>query len=110
MEIVVSDYQYIKDVEKDTECFQYLEPSPYVRNQSFYKKARVFKYKDGKEVLVSYDTPVVLWIPEMELMVKLQENDRYTCSSTTMRHIDSFLYWHNKKGMSVGEWRKITMI
>ena len=109
MEICLDEYMELHEVQKASIKKTVHKPL-YVRGRSFYGKSYIYTMPNGNEVLVSYTTPVVVWDKESDMVIKLQKNDKYTCSSTTMRHINSFLYWHNKKGMSVGKWRKITMI
>ena len=109
MEICVSDYTDLSDVKAkaiDTKG-KNLEP---LTQKSFYGKAKVYAMPNGDEVLVSYVTPVVLWVKELDTVIKLQENNRYTTSHTTMNHIRAFMYRHNKdQFLSVKEWRKVAV-
>ena len=106
MELCVSDYQSIGNVIMKATNPKGEELSTYGKQLSFYGKAKVFCMLNGDEVLVSYQTPVVLWVKENDTMVKLQKDDRYTNSPTTMRHINAFMTRHDCNGIGVKEWRK----
>ena len=110
MELCVDEYMTLNKVTDTAINMQYLEPSWTQHQKSFYKKAKVYKMPNGSEVLVSYTTPVVLWNKVDGMIVKLQANDKRTCSSTTMRHINAFLESHGKPTKGVASWRKTTMI
>jgi len=56
--------------------------------KSFYRKARVEFLPDGDEILISYETPVALWVKFDNTMV-LQHVAQY--SATTLRHVKEFL-------------------
>lgn len=102
MEIILDDYKKMHYL-IDTSKREVLKPE-HSRQKSFYKKALVFD--DGKvKVLVSYMTPVVLVIGN--IFFKLQCDDCYTTSRTTMRHINEFLVQNGFERMGVAEWRKV---
>ena len=102
MEIILDNYEDICHL-VDTSKREFLKPE-HSRQKSFYKKALVFD--DGKaKVLVSYTTPVVVVIGNT--FFKLQCDNRYTTSPTTMRHINEFLIQNGFKRMGVAEWRKV---
>ena len=102
MEIVIDNYTCLSKVAEMLPNMSYLEPYD---AKSFYKKARVYEGK-GIKVLVSYETPVVLMAKGM--VFKLQRDNRYTLSQTTMRHINAFLKRENVKGTCKREWRNVT--
>jgi len=56
--------------------------------KSFYRKARVEFLPDGDEILISYETPVALWVKFDNTLV-LQHTDKF--SATTLRHVKEFL-------------------
>ena len=102
MEICVDEYKELEYVESHSKKVEYLEP---FAQKSFYKKARVFTMQNGSEVMVSYQTPIVLWDINSDNMIRLQANDRYTTSATTMNHVRAFMYRHGKQTVSKGEWK-----
>lgn len=102
MELILDDYKHISYVFGISKR-EFLKPE-HSRQKSFYKKALVFD--DGKaKVLVSYTTPVVVVVGNV--FFKLQCDNCYTTSQTTMRHINEFLVQNGFERMRVAEWRKI---
>ncbi len=102
MELILDNYKNICNLVTISKR-EFLKPE-YSRQKSFYKKALVFD--DGKaKVLVSYATPVVVVVGNV--FFKLQRDDRYTTSQTTMRHINEFLVQNGFERMGVAEWRKV---
>ena len=111
MEICIDDYTDFSSVAAKAKSFEKLSPAERQRQKSFYGKASIFMMPNGDEVLVSYITPVAMWFKDTGLITKLQKNDRYTTSQTTMRHINAFLDRHgDTKGVGAREWRKMTGI
>lgn len=102
MELILENYKdmyHLVSVSKR----EFLKPE-HSKQKSFYKKAVVFD--DGKaKVLVSYSTPVVVVVGNV--FFKLQRDDSYTTSQTTMRHINEFLVQNGFERMRVAEWRKV---
>ena len=102
MELILDNYKdidYLLGISKR----EFLKPE-HSRQKSFYKKASVFD--DGKaKVLISYTTPVVVVVGNV--FFKLQRDNRYTTSQTTMRHINKFLVQNGFERMRVAEWRKV---
>lgn len=112
MELCFDDYSTLEKVKEQSVSVEKLDA--YGSQNSFYGKAKVYTMPNGSEVLVSYTTPVVVWDKESGFVVKLQENNRYTTSRTTMRHINAFLKRIGKQEhlweTGVKKWKKtITM-
>ena len=102
MELILDNYTNLRHLVGISKR-EFLKPE-HTPQKSFYKKALVFD--DGKaKVLVSYETPVVVVVGNV--FFKLQCDDRYTTSPTTMRHIREFLIQNGFERMSVAEWRKV---
>ena len=102
MELILDNYKDMYNLVSISKR-EFLKPE-HSRQKSFYKKALVFD--DGKaKVLVSYTTPVVVVVGNV--FFKLQCDNRYTTSQTTMRHINEFLVQNGFERMGVAEWRKV---
>lgn len=81
----------------------FLEPAPFQSQKSFYKKSIVAEMHDGAKILISYETPVALI--QGNRLFKLQENNKYTLSQTTMKHINAFLYYNGFEKTSKTKWK-----
>ncbi len=99
MEICLDEYSRLVTIKNCPK--KELKPI-YEDRKSYYGKAKIYDVKDSK-VLVSYSTPIAVY-KDGELF-KLQSNDSYTLSWTTMRHLREFEKQMGCKVTYKTEWR-----
>lgn len=87
---VLSYHEGMKESDNDDDDTSSLDPE-YDRRKSFYHKAKVVSFKDGRKVLYSYGTPVCRIGKDGKATLLRKGYYGWGSSATTLRHVKEFL-------------------
>lgn len=96
---VLSYHEGMKESDNDDDDTSSLDPE-YDRRKSFYHKAKVVSFKDGREVLYSYGTPVCRIGKDGKATLLRKGYYGWGSSATTLRHVKEFLKQHGLRADS----------